>query len=180
MTKAVIRLIRDKRGVSLVELIVSMVLLSFITVAVFAVMTPILRVYTQAGEIAEINTLLDNVANEMIGTVRNITAEINESELDIIFSRSNPNEILLLHGSGYVLTEYSVDDDGVLLKNGVPFFSKAFYKGSSVSFAISLSESASANETAYIITVTITSDRDATRVVSRDYAVVPLVLNQYN
>jgi hypothetical protein len=181
--KAIARLVKNKRGVTLVELIASMIMLTFITFSVFAIMAPILRVYTQAGDVAEVNALLDNVANEMIGTIRNAAAEIDEDDLFVVFGRNNDGMVFTLHGfygSGLITTEYSVDNNGVLLKNGVPFFSKAFYRGYSVSFSVSLSNTPSVNETSYILTMTITSDRDATRFISRDYAVVPLVLNQYN
>ena len=160
------KILRNKKGVTLIELIVGMVLFTIITTSITAVMVPMLRNYAKANELAECNTLLDNVANQIISDISVATAPVAHTEFADIIS-------ITVDSPGDVT--YTVID-GLLQKNGAPVLAKSYYKNKSVSF--SCKPAASAEGTAYILTVIIISDTDG-EMIRRDYAVRPLVLNQY-
>lgn len=158
--------LKEKKGMTLIELIVGMMMFAILTAAVSAVLVPMLRVYARANEFAECNTLLDNVANQIIKDLSNATKELDLSADETILITIELDEII-----------YTVDNsNGVLLKNGIPVLSKSYYKNKSVNFScVSISSSAG---TAYMLTVIISSDENG-EMIRRDYAVKPLALNQY-
>lgn len=165
------KILESKNGMTLIELIVGMVLFVIVVTAVSTILVPMLKVYARANELAEYNTLLDNAANKIIGDLTNATALLKhlDVENEISITIDNPDDV-----------QYSIDSNsGVLLKNGTPVLSKDYYKNKSVSFSCRPVESDS--ETAYMLTVNILSDRDGGNnvMISREYAVRPLALNQY-
>lgn len=149
------------------ELIVGLMLLSIIATAAGASLAPMMKAYAKANDIAEWNTLLDTVANQMVSELSEATADMPDL--------GKPNEITIVKDNLNDV-KYTVDTDGVLLRNGKSVFSKSYYKQKSVSF--SCDPATGAAGTAYIVSVTVSSDKSGESI-SRKYAVRPLVLNQY-
>ena len=160
-----IKILKSKEGMTLTELIVGMVLFAIVAAAASAMLVPMLRIYTKANNLAECNTLLDNVANQIIG-------DLLESTKEPEWDNDHPSITVTIDDPGDVL--YTIGD-GVLLKNGEPVLKKNFYKGKSVSFICAREGT---TDKSYRLTVIITSDRDG-EMIRRDYAVRPLVLNPY-
>lgn len=167
-----LKILSNKKGMTLMELIVGMMLFAIVAGTVSAILVPMLKAYTKANEIAEYNTLLDNIANQII-------ADLLQSTDDPLLNNTKPSIMITIDNYADVL--YEIDDNidsvnyGALLRNGTPVFTKKFYKSNSVSFVCELESGA---DKAYKLTVTISSDKDGSSI-SRDYAVRPLVLNQY-
>jgi len=158
-------LLKNNKGFTLTELIVSMLILSVITVSVSAVFAPVLKTYEQANNLAERNTLLNNAANQIIGDLSEASRPLDvPAHNDITITIDGQDDIIYSRGS-----------DGTLLKNGVSVLSKNYYKKKSVDF--DLAQAPGTGE-AYILTVTVTSDGGGGSI-SRNYAVTPLILNQY-
>ena len=57
-----LKCIKNQKGVTLVELIVAMIVMSIIMMAVTAVFAPIYQTYIEANELAEVNSLLDTIS----------------------------------------------------------------------------------------------------------------------
>lgn len=167
-----LQIIKDKSGMTLTELIVGLVLFAIITITASAILAPLLKVYTKANELAECNTLLDNVAAQIIKDLSNATVVIAglDDDDDVL-----TDELPITIDTDDVT--YTIEaDTGILQKNGIPVLSKTYYKGKSVSFTCKLV--AGDPGTAYTLTVIVLSDRDG-EMICRDYDVKPLVLNQY-
>lgn len=166
------KILKSKKGFTLVELIVSIVVFAIILTSVSTILVRILRFYAQANELAELNTLVDNIANQITSDISRVTLPVPVQDLgkenDVCLTIEETNDI-----------RYTVDAlDGVLLKNDSIVYSKPFYKEKSLSFILN-AESGAAG-VAYILTVRILSDQDGGgEMISRDYAVRPLALNQY-
>ena len=168
------KILKSKKGFTLVELIVCMVVLSVITTTVAALLGPMLSFYARANDLAESNTLVDNIANYIISDLSHATAPIPDSAID----RDNGNNLgITVNYPGDVV--FAVDAAGVLTRNNSRVLSKDFYKNKSVSITTGPGDSSGV----YLLTVTITLDRDNDReMVSRVYAVRPLALpeNQFH
>jgi type II secretory pathway pseudopilin PulG len=163
---------------TLVELILGIAMFVIVAGTVSALVAPITNVFIKANEIAEVNTLLDNIANQILSDFRYAVDDIDDDSLDVIIDRSNTAEKLVISMQTHIVT-YTVDGSGILMRNGFPVFSKDFYKRRSVRIECSLANGA-VEGTAYVLTVTIINDRDGGIMSSRQYAVKPLVLNQHN
>ena len=155
--------LKDKKGMTLTELLVTIVIFSLVTAAVSTMLISMLRVYGRANDFAEYNSLIDSTANPIVGDLLESTAK---PELEDLGSK-----IAIIMGSARI--EYSVNEEGVLLRNNSPVLVKGYYKGKSVRIACTSSDSGKE----YTLTVTVFSDSGTA--VSRDYTVRPLVLNQY-
>jgi len=164
------KILKNKKGMTLMELIVGLLLLSIVVTAAGASLAPMLKVYAKANDIAEWNTLLDTIANHMISDMAEMTVPPATMRDDEIAFTAGLNDI-----------SYSVDaNSGVLLKSvndSVPkaVLTEGYYKRKSVSFSCA---SAGGTSTAYILTITIASE-SSTETISRDYAVRPLALNPF-
>ena len=162
------KILKNKNGMTLIEMIVSMVLFVIVAATVSAILVPMLKVYAKANEFAECNTLLDNIANQIISDLSDATVELEDlgAGNEISITIDNPEDV-----------KYSVDSDsGVLLKNDIPVLTKTYYKNKSVSFVCNSASTDSG--TAYTLTVIILSDRHG-EMMRRKYVVRPLALNQY-
>ena len=74
-----IRRVLNKKGVTLMELIVALLVFSLILTAVTSIFGPFLRAHIRANDFAEANTLLDNLATIIMNEVNNSTG-FEESE----------------------------------------------------------------------------------------------------
>jgi len=169
------RIFRNKKGITLVELMVSMLLFTIIAAAVSAILMPMLNSFARANELAECNTLLDSVANVITRDLSKATEEIGALGTNILSITVNS-----VNDVRYLIPE---DPDseyrGLLLKNGVPVFAKSFYKNKSVGIICARDDTA-ARGVVYKLTVIILSDKYG-EMIRRDYTVRPLALpaNQY-
>lgn len=147
---------------TLTELLVTIVIFSLVTAAVSTMLISMLRVYQRANDFAEYNSLIDSTANPIVSDLQESTAKPELTD--------SGSKITIIVDSAKI--EYSVNEEGVLLKNKSPVLVKGYYKGKSVEIACTSSDSGKE----YTLTVTVFSDSGTA--VSRDYTVRPLVLNQ--
>ena len=161
------KFLKCNKGLTLVELVITMVICAVIMTTVAAIFPTVLRSYEQANSLAERNTLLNNLANQITADLSDLSKQVSEENLGV------KNRLSFTTGQGEIV--YGVEG-GVLLKNGSEVFSKDYYKNKSVEFLCVAEKGGSV--TAYTLTVTITADKGGESI-SRDYAVTPLVLNQY-
>lgn len=175
----ILRRLKNKKGFTLVELIVGIIIFAIISLAVSMLLTPTLFAYMRANDFAEYNSLLDNIANQIISDLSQSTAPPNPvpatDAVTIITRTRNFN--------------YIVNADGVLQLEGVnvagnpeffDVFTADFYKRKRVSFTITADP---AVPFVYLLTVTLTGDDGQGQgnqgfEISRDYAVRPIMLNQ--
>jgi type II secretory pathway component PulJ len=190
-----IKILKNKKGVTLMELIVGLFLFAVVTTSVAAIVAPILRAHAHASDLAEVNTLLDNLANIIISDLSSATDALVISGDDDDDDDENRYEVLIRIDNTNVI--YTVEDDennpnfGALLRSVSvnapdpvfhPVLPKIFYKRKSVSFVVNDAPT-TVNGEAYTLTVTILSDRTGSEMISREmisreYAVRPLALNQ--
>ena len=166
--KKISKILKNKKGVTLVELAVGMVIFSIVTASAIAVMVPMMRAMTRANVISEYNALLDNLANNIISEMSMVSYDTNIPNPIII-----DDNLINIVPSGIVFT---IDEDGILLINGFSVLPKQYYRNNRMSFEPRLIT----NEfgTVYEITLTLSDGRGYE--VSRTYSVRPLALNQYN
>jgi len=177
----------SKKGMTLVEFIVGLLLFAIITTVVSAVFTPIFRVQLRARELAECNALLDNIANQMINDLSEASVSLEESNpglpaenslfisvnkpLDVrYFTESDENAerygvLLRIVNTGASEIETPVLPDGAFRRRQIWFTCEAAYADEET------------KGTAYVLEVTVTSERVRENI-SRKYAVMPLLLNQ--
>ena len=177
-----LKIFKSKKGLTLMELIVGMLMFSIIGVAVSLTLAPTLMAYTRANDFAEYNTLLDNVANQIINDLSQLTQTPVIAQDDITITTSK------------VKVRYFIEN-GILMKEIAgnvpwPVFADDFYKRKDVSFTVTSSGTVSpgfATTTSlgapYTLTLTVrlterVPDGNAAFELERDYAVRPLMLNQ--
>ncbi|MCL2084960.1 MAG: prepilin-type N-terminal cleavage/methylation domain-containing protein [Oscillospiraceae bacterium] len=158
----------NKKGMTLMELVVAMLVFSVVSGAAAFVIAPIITVYHRANDLAECNTLLDSLSLELLGDIADAKSGAVIAPDEITF---NTNTTI----------SYSVNGDGWLCKNGSLVLDKAFYKRKTLKL-----EFLSANGISYLIIddplpnafkVRFTLlDGAGSTLASRDYAVNPLLI----
>jgi len=168
------KLLKTKKGFTLIELIVGLVIFGIISVAVSALLAPTLFAFMRANDFAEYNILLDNIANQIISDLSQSTDEPEFTE-GTELPGTAWNRVTITTQATRV--RYTVAG-GVLFRevNGEPFevFSEEFYRRKLVSFKLNTFD-----ENAYILTVRL-DHADGNFEIQREYAVRPLILNQHN
>jgi len=104
----------NKKGLTLMELIVAIMFFSIILTMVATIVTPVLRTYARANEFAEANTLLDNISILMKHEIGNAVAvyplvgNIEDDILTIDYGIHSVNFALLpcVNGSGVYLLKW--------------------------------------------------------------------------
>jgi len=152
------KIFASKRGLTLVEVIVGCVLFALIAVTAASVLSPMLKAYTRANEIAEFNLLLDSVGNRIISDMKQ-ASEVQDYDEDTVTMMINSSTVV-----------YEVVD-GVLQRNDNIVFPMDYYKGKNVSFTIAPTSS----DTGFLINVTVSSNNTGVEI-SRSYAVRPLLM----
>ena len=167
MRKVLRKILISNKGMSLVELIIGMFIFSVVVTSAIAIMVPILRTMARANQLAEVNPLLDNIANQII-------RDLSASTLAPIY---DDNELFItIDGSDSV--EFTIEDD-ILIRNGDAVLPSQFYKGNALSFTVDEKEDED-NEIGLVYELTIILTDTTGAVFSRTYDVRPLVLNPYN
>jgi len=83
----------NKEGLTLLELIITILVMSIIIIAVTSVFAPMLNAYRRANNLAEANTLLDNIALIIISDLSN-ARDVSKNEAQFIITNiSNVNVI---------------------------------------------------------------------------------------
>ena len=171
------RLLKSKKGFTLVELIVGLVIFGIISVAVSALLAPTLFAYMRANDFAEYNILLDNLANQIISDLSQSTEPPEFTE-----GSERPgvtwNDVTITKQA--VRVRYTVSDRGILQReiNGETYdvYTADFYRRKQVSFKLNTLVDSTAS---YTLTVRL-EHTNRNFEIERDYAVRPLILNQHN
>jgi type II secretory pathway component PulJ len=196
--KALTKIFKNKKGMTLMELVVGMVMFTIISITISMLLAPILSAYTRANDFAEYNALLDNIANEIINDISQSTAppvftagsgdDGFAQDNDGIFLRiTTPSGIIRYAVIGGVLQREGLwqarDEYGLPVGAPIPrfddVFAEDFYKRKTVSF----NWEADTDPNVYTLTVRLTENRGwgaASFEIQRDYAVRPLMLNQFD
>lgn len=160
-------------GFTLVEVIITVAISSIILAGTTLLLVPTLNVYAQANDLAELNGLCDNLADELSAELRRI------DQPPAIVSGDPSDSITLQRGS--VTIQYSVVD-GVLHKKvddsrSAPFVPAKAYKGKTVDVSCTYTDRDATNPTALVtIDLRLTTANGGT--LDRQIVVSPILLNQ--
>ena len=164
------KILKCKKGLTLVELIIGMVVLSIIIGMATAVMAPMMQFQRRSNELAEQNTLLDNLANHII-------YDVSMAVEDMPSSQSGTLNIPVAAGGGGPVA-YTLDN-GIIWRNqadvNVPLLPEGFSRNMNVT-VLALNQIPDANGTAFMLTIELSNEN---RRFTRDYAVRPLALNPF-
>ena len=116
------KLLKNKKGVTLMEVIIGGVLFALVALTVATVLAPMMMSFSIANDIAEYNLFLDDIGNR-------ITSDISQSS-SITFTGG----ILSLTINSEAVS-YSISN-GILLRNGSKVFSEDFYRGKRIGFNV--------------------------------------------
>lgn len=167
--KKLLKILKNKRGVTLMELIIGMVISVIITTYVSAVLAPMMNVFYRSNDLAEVNTLLDNVSELMINDFSRATG-INIGATNVTISTSVGNVIYsnLGGGAGSVLQRRSPDSS-----TPADVFAENYYKRKTLIVTIN---PASGDITGSFTLTLSVNDRNDNPLASREYAVNPIFL----
>lgn len=119
------KLLKNKHGMTMIELIVGMLVFSIIAISVSTILVPTLRAYAKANDLAEINTLLDNLSAEILDDISRadkVTLSGGSTNLRI---ETNVNTVIYDIGA-------SAPNEGLLCRDGTPVLHEDYYKGKTV------------------------------------------------
>ena len=119
-----INLLINKKGLTLIELIMAMLVMTIIMIAVTSAFLPTLKAYEKANDLAEVNTLLDNISTLILNDV-NRAVEIPDPNPDpniapginVDFSLKTSVSIIYYRDEGVVRRRVQGFGDEALLPN---------------------------------------------------------------
>ncbi|MCL2084511.1 MAG: prepilin-type N-terminal cleavage/methylation domain-containing protein [Oscillospiraceae bacterium] len=163
--------LRNSKGITLVELLVGMMLLSVIAAAASVVLVSIVPIFTDANDFAEYSTMLDDVANHIISDFSEMSTatSLSSAENHLSFNTFNSGTVV------YTTIDPTIDPDdpgGRLWKTGVLVFPDIYYKGKGIGFEM---EEADPAEAGYVLTVRV-FNKYGEEALSREYAVKPFCM----
>lgn len=167
------KILKSRKGMTLIELTIGLVVFSIIILAVSATLTPTLRAYYNATELAEVNNLLDSLSAELLSDAAG--AKTNFAGNSNLSVSGSPGAQTLTIGP----VSYSVDASGVLQRRGSdgidrPVLDAGFYKNKQLTVDYTLDEIPGSPVT---LTVRMTLTRTGgSLLAARDYTVVPIGL----
>ena len=153
------KILRNKKGMSLIEILVGSMLLALVVITVTAAISPMLMAFTRANDIAEYNMVLDSVGNR-------ITSDVAQAS-----DRDFTGGVLTLTVNSEQVV-YTVVD-GHLRRNNIPVFPAEFYKGKQIDFSFS------GEQPNFLVDVTVSSSGNTAlsgAEITRSYAVRPLMM----
>jgi len=153
-----IKMLSGNKGVTLVELIVSMFVLSLIMVAVTTVFAPMLRTYERANNLAEANTLLDNISVLVMDDIANATSI---TQTGAVFAVVTTHRITYEVVDG-VLTRSALSSDQI------PVLDPGFYRNSRIEAGLA--------STGGLVTLTLRLISNDGWELERDYTIRPVGL----
>jgi len=153
--------LNQKKGMTLIEIIVGSLLFAIVAVTVSTVLTPLMFAFSIANDTAEYNMLLDDIGNRL-------TSEISQAS-DVDFSGDT---LTLVIDSTDVIYTFP---DGMLFRNEDPVFSIDYYKGKRIFVDVNTTKLPNV-----IVEITIGSSGGpaaSAAVISREYAVRPVLMS---
>jgi prepilin-type N-terminal cleavage/methylation domain-containing protein len=179
------KLLKNKKGFTLMELVVGMVIFAIISVAVSASLAPTLFAFMRANDFAEYNILMDSIANQIINDLAQST-EPPDFDDEAGDWPEGWNNVLITKSASRVryTIEATAANRGMLVietgGNASLVFPEEFYKRKTVAFKLeALDTDPDDPIVAYNLTVRMES-LNGDFLVERVYAVRPLILNQHH
>lgn len=171
------RILKNRKGMTLIELLIGMLIFSIIMAAVSSVFAPTLRVYYSAIELAECNSLLNSLSAEIL---HDISRAEKKSDGSAGITASSTS-ILIHRKTGtieYGTKVYGASGKLLLTRNGTPVLGEQFYKGKSLILSFrnpdaDKSEISGAFPDSFYVRLTL-QRADGTELVTRDYAAAPI------
>lgn len=186
MRKKTAVMLKDHRGMSLIELMIGMFVFAVVITATLYIFVPLMDTMVRSNEVAEYNTLFDNVANLIISDISSLTLmpggnlDLNDGPVSLNTNR------LITYDKDSIQDSDTGMREGTIRRNGNPLLPERFAgERTDISFRLAL-DSDPDIEVVYLLTVSLTRRNPRTGeinenlTITRDYAVRPLVLNQYN
>ena len=174
--KMIKKLLKSKKGFTLIELIVGLIIFGIISTAVAAVLAPTLFAFMRANDFAEYNILLDNIANQIISDLSQST----EPAPDFKEGSDQPDDdtwnnvtITMPVARVHYTVAGGILHRGINGEEPLEVFTEEFYKRKLVSFKLN-----TIAENCYILTVRLVHENGNFEI-ERKYAVRPLILNQH-
>lgn len=170
LTKA----LRNRRGVTLVELIITMALFSIITAAAAALLPPTLASYAKANELAELNTLLDTLTTELSAAMAGIDTEPTLStDGTQITLTTGTNSATYSTNNGVLFCQRDSGTAQAVLQGG-------YYKNKqlAVAFTYTVTPATPTVPASAIIQTTLSLTLADGGTLDRSFSVKPLILNQ--
>lgn len=174
--KRLLQILHSKKGLTLVELVTGLLTFTIISAAVAGFLLPTLSAYSQATELAELNSLLDTLSTELISEI----GKASKLEVD-------EHEVITIH-TALSRDKYGVNADGYLYRNEESnlLFPKDYYKSKTLQIAFLNADATQALRGSFTdkdklslqVSLSIL-DKDGGELVQRYYAVKPMGLNQY-
>ena len=121
MIKRIKQVLNNNKGLTLFEMLLAMIVFAVITLAAVSVFAPAINTYVRANNLAEVNTLLDNVAGLIMEDVASMTDEITGGP-QLPFTIFTTRDVV-----------YNVNTDGMITRNGVALFDEGFLRRMSMS-----------------------------------------------
>jgi len=122
----------NKKGVTLIELLMSMLVMAIIMIAVTTVFIPMFRAYQRANNLAEVNTLLDNISTLVMNDVAGITDPPDLTPATVTLDDGTVlNRLFRLQATFFI--DYYLDNAGIIWRSvqdmePMPLLPHHFYK----------------------------------------------------
>ena len=157
--------LKNKKGMTLIEIVVGSLLFSMVVITVSAVLAPMMTAYMRANNIAEYNTLMDNIGNMIVSDI----AQASE------VTPGNPLVLVIQGTEVYYTVENGILQRGDSLTDPYDVFPSGYYRGKAIDFNVEQTPPG------YTVSVTVSSPGGgvgaSSAVLTRDYAVRPLLIN---
>ena len=127
------RLLFNNKGITLMELIMAIFVMSIIMIAATAVFAPMFQAYQRANNLAEVNTLLDNLAALVMDDVAN-ARRIEQGPEGVTITTSRGIVYFLddeNNGNENILFKRAMSSDGD--EEGLPVLQREFYRSTHIS-----------------------------------------------
>lgn len=120
------KILKNKSGTTLMELIIGMVISVIIAAYVSAILAPMLTVFNRSNDLAEVNALFDNISEEMINDFSRATAITVDHDNDSVTISTGYGDVVYTNLSGG--TGNDILKRGTTPSNGIPVFAEGYYK----------------------------------------------------
>ncbi len=162
------KILKSRKGLTLVELIISIVILAIIALAIAWLMVPMMNVFDRNNTLSEMNAILDDSAKELENALsRAQRANVSGTRLEVV--SNNQQDVYDL-------------DQGILQKNGRNLVADGYYRDATLQVAYLDPDTGAALDGPITsgVVMRISAAIDGQVQMERDYAVSPMGLNQYN
>ncbi|MCL2079538.1 MAG: type II secretion system GspH family protein [Oscillospiraceae bacterium] len=172
-----LKILKSKKGLTLVELIIGIIVMSVILVAISGVVMPMMRFQARAIEVAEQNAMLDSLANQIIYDLASAIDTPNQSGN----SGEDDWALVISTGTGGGTVTYTIDS-GIIMREqaGVksPLLPEGYHRKLEAQVnSVGIVELNEIEVDGIVYELTIELKKDDT-LFSRAYAARPLALNQ--